>query len=232
MPHTQSWLAVAGGAFLLLLATVAGYLAWRAKDTRPRVVCFGDSLTSCGGPHGRYSDFLANVLPQVLVVNRGISGNTLEDGRRRFRTDVLALRPEAMVIALGANDWKRNERPIEKLYEDFSFMVRSAREAGIEVVIAGTFGEHPDPAGRALRERHKGESDFAVRILEMERQIAREFGCGHLENMQVDLNASDCWDSGGHPNAKGNRLIAARILPLLKEALARAELRKAGERGI
>ena len=225
MPQAQSWFAVVGGAFLVLLAVFAGYLAWRARDTRPRVVCFGDSLTSCGGPHGRYSDFLAKMLPDVLVINKGISGETLEDGRRRFQRDVLDLRPMAMVIVLGANDWKRNERPIEKLREDLEAMVQSASEAGIEVVIAGTFGEHSNPVGRALRERHKGESGFAEQILEMERATARKFGCAHVENMQVDLNSPDCWDSSGHPSAEGNSLIAPQILPLVRSALKRARSR-------
>jgi len=165
------------------------------------------------------------VLPDVSVINKGVSGETLADGRRRFRRDVLALRPVALVIALGANDWKRNERPIASIRQDLEFMVRSAREAGVEVVIAGTFGEHPDPAGRALREQHKGEADLAMQILEVERETARKYGCSHVENMQVDLNTPDCWDSSGHPNPQGNRLIAARILPLLRDALARGRPR-------
>jgi lysophospholipase L1-like esterase len=224
MPQSHTWFGISAGLFLLLLMLGAAYLAWRARETRPRVVCFGDSLTSCGGPHGRYSDFLARELPNVRVINKGISGNTLEDGRRRFQSDVLRLRPEAMVIALGANDWKRNERTVHALREDLEFMVRSAREAGIEVVIAGCFGEHPDPAGRALRERHKGEAGLAAKILEIEKETAQKFKCGYIDNMQIDLNSPDCWDQGGHPSSKGNRLVAARILPLLNEALARAGL--------
>lgn len=223
MPQGQTSVhAILAGSVLTLLVLVAVFTAWRAaRDRRPRVVCLGDSLTACGGSGGRYSDFLAEELPGVLVLNKGISGETLFDGRRRFRRDVLDLRPIAVVIALGANDWKRNERLVEALREDLEFMVRTAREAGIEVVIAGVFGEHPDPYGRALRERHKGGEGLAPQIHQMERDIASRYGCGYVPNMQIDLNSPDCWDDSGHPTPDGNRLVAQRILEPLKEALKR-----------
>jgi len=209
---------------LLALIFVSAIWAWRAaRERKPRVVCFGDSLTSCGGSGGRYSDYLAHALPGMLVINKGVSGETLADGRRRFRRDVLDLGPAALVIALGANDWKRNERSIEALREDLEFMVRSAREAGIRVVIAGVFGEHPDPAGRALRERHKGPEGLAPQIHRMEREIAARYGCGYVPNMQIDLNTPDCWDATGHPSPAGNRLVAQRILEPLREVLAMAD---------
>jgi lysophospholipase L1-like esterase len=215
---------ILAGLVLALLVLLSVAMAWRAaRERKPRVVCFGDSLTSCGGPGGRYADFLAQSLPRMLVINKGVSGETLADGRRRFRRDVLDLKPVAMVIALGANDWKRNERPIEALSDDMEFMVRAAREAGIEVVIAGVFGEHPDPAGRALRQRHEGPVGLAPQIHEMEREIAGKYGCGYVPNMQMDLNTPRCWDGSGHPSPEGNRLIAARILAALKEALTRRE---------
>jgi lysophospholipase L1-like esterase len=207
-----------------LLVIVVAFMAWRAaRDRKPRVVCLGDSLTACGGLGGRYSDFLAQELADVLVLNKGVSGETLADGRLRFQRDVLNLKPVAMVIALGANDWKRNERSIEALRDDLEFMVRTAREADIEVVIAGVFGEHPDPAGRALRERHKGGEGLAPQINQMELDVANRYGCGYVPNMQIDLNTPDCWDSSGHPTPIGNRLAAQRILGPLKEALKKKE---------
>lgn len=225
MPQGQpSIYTLLAGGVLLLLVLVSVVMAWRAaRERKPRVVCLGDSLTSCGGPNGRYSDFLAQSLPEMLLINKGVSGETLFDGRRRFQRDVLDLKPVAMVIALGANDWKRNERPIEALHDDMEFMVRTARKAGIEVVIAGVFGEHPDPAGRALRERHQGPVGLAPQIHEMEREIAGKYACGYVPNMQIDLNTPECWDSTGHPASAGNRLVAQRILEPLKEALTRWE---------
>ncbi len=216
-PSIHALLACVLLALLILMSVVMVRRA--ARERKPRVVCFGDSLTSCGGSGGRYSDFLAHALPEMLVINKGVGGETLFDGRRRFQRDVLDLKPAALVIAMGANDWKRNERPIEALREDLEFMVRAAREAGIRVVIAGVFGEHPDPAGRALRDRHKGPDGLAAQIYEMERAIAGTHGCGHVPNMQIDLNTPGCWDFTGHPTPSGNRLIAVRILSVLNEAL-------------
>jgi lysophospholipase L1-like esterase len=208
------------GGVLVLLVLFVVVMARRAeRDRKPRMICFGDSMTSCGGPGGRYSDYLARSFPEMLLINKGISGETLADGRRRFQRDVLDLKPVALVIALGANDWKRNERPIEALHEDLEFMVRSARQSGIEVVIAGVFGEHPDPTGRALRERHKGPAGLAPQIHAMERALAERYGCGYVPNMQIDLNAPHCWDASGHPSPEGNRLVAMQILDPLQETL-------------
>ena len=49
-----------------------------ASDTPAlKIVCFGDSLTSCGGEGGRYSDMLQISLPQHKLINSGISGDTI-----------------------------------------------------------------------------------------------------------------------------------------------------------
>ena len=34
-----------------------------------KIVCFGDSLTSCGGKNGRYSDMLQKSLPSYIFIN-------------------------------------------------------------------------------------------------------------------------------------------------------------------
>ena len=36
-----------------------------------KIVCFGDSLTSCGGKNGRYSDMLQKSLPSYIFINSG-----------------------------------------------------------------------------------------------------------------------------------------------------------------
>ena len=35
-----------------------------------RVICFGDSLTSCGGEGGRYSDILQDRFPGHEILNK------------------------------------------------------------------------------------------------------------------------------------------------------------------
>ncbi|MBN1556760.1 MAG: hypothetical protein JW951_01290 [Lentisphaerae bacterium] len=185
-----------------------------------RVVCIGDSLTACGGRGGRYTDWLAVWLPEAEIVNKGIGGDTLAGGRARFRRDVLDLDPDAVVIELGANDFWQAERPIEALAADLEHMVRAARNAGIEVVLASCFGdaEAGDASGEFRMDRRRR---YALGISRFERDIAARYDCAYVPNMQVDIKPVDdfpeCWDDRRHPNRAGNKAVARRILAALRE---------------
>jgi hypothetical protein len=67
------------------------------KPDANRVVFFGDSIT-------RGWD-LATSFPNLDYINRGINGQTSSDMLVRFREDVLALQPIAVVILAGVNDF-------------------------------------------------------------------------------------------------------------------------------
>ena len=69
-----------------------------------RIICFGDSLTSCGGPGGRYSDILQQRFPAHEFINKGSGGETFVDAVARVDDDVIALQPGLVVIEFGAND--------------------------------------------------------------------------------------------------------------------------------
>ena len=51
-----------------------------------KIVCFGDSLTSCGGEGGprlggRFSDILEDRFPGHIFVNRGVGGESFVEAR-------------------------------------------------------------------------------------------------------------------------------------------------------
>src|SRR5688500_7586056 len=83
-------------------------LAWDPKASSPaavtgtlspaRVVCFGDSIT-----RGGYPDVLAKTLG-VEVANAGVNGNSSAMGLARMENDVLARKPEVVVVMFGTND--------------------------------------------------------------------------------------------------------------------------------
>ena len=68
-----------------------------------RVVFFGDSITDMWP--------LAAAFPGKPYVNRGISGQTTSQMLVRFRADVIALAPKAVVILAGTNDIAGNTGP-------------------------------------------------------------------------------------------------------------------------
>ena len=216
---------------LIGLAAVAGICAAAAivrvgpRDRRPVLVCLGDSLTSCGGPGGHYSHWLAKLMPDVRVVDAGIGGDTLVGGRARFERDALAHTPDVLLIALGANDFWRNGRPVAQMGEDLEYMVREARARKMQVVVASCFGD------RDFWEEVCTEFDFwrhgvALRIAQMEREVCDAHGCLYVPNMQIDVKPNRLppfWDETDHPNKAGNEQVALCLLPTLRRAL---ELRK------
>jgi lysophospholipase L1-like esterase len=97
----------------------------------PRVVFMGDSITD---GWGRSAPFF----PGKPYVNRGISGQTTPQMLLRFRQDVVALKPAAVVILAGTNDIAGNTGPStpEMIHDNFMSMVEIAKANGIAVVLA------------------------------------------------------------------------------------------------
>jgi len=206
---------------LMTLAAQFIILAGCAKKEPKTIICIGDSLTTCGGADGRYTDYLAKWLPRHKIINKGVDGDTLAGGRARFQKDVIDLKPDIVVIELGANDFWRRERPVTELRADLEDMVIRAKAIGAEVVIASCFGNRTFNTEQNV-EFSQDRFDFADAIAQMETEIAKKHACFYVPNMQVDIKPNGTmpyWEDNNHPNALGNRFVAKRILKELKKAL-------------
>src|SRR5580704_168593 len=79
-----------------------------AEDSRPLIVCFGDSLTAGYGtdPGESYPDYLQADLDaegyHYRVVNEGISGNTTKDSVERVDA-IVAMKPAVVIVEFGGN---------------------------------------------------------------------------------------------------------------------------------
>ena len=71
-------------------------------------------------------------------MGRGVSGQTTPQMLLRFRQDVVALRPNVVVILAGTNDIAGNTGPssLEMIEDNIASMVEIARANGIRVVLA------------------------------------------------------------------------------------------------
>src|ERR1700678_1438103 len=111
------------------------------KDSRPILVCFGDSLTAGYGtdPGQSFPDYLQinldNLDYHYRVVNEGISGNTTKDGVERLPT-ILALHPAIVVVEFGGNDGLRG-LPIADTRANLDKIVGELKDSGAHVVLAG-----------------------------------------------------------------------------------------------
>ncbi len=98
-----------------------------------RVVFMGDSITD-GWQQPRFGGFF----PGKPYVDRGISGQTTPQMLLRFRRDVIALAPKAVVILAGVNDIAGNTGPMtdEDVEGYLASMAELATAHGVKVVMA------------------------------------------------------------------------------------------------
>ncbi|ALN56660.1 lipolytic enzyme, G-D-S-L family [Lysobacter enzymogenes] len=127
------------------------------ESARPlrTVVAFGDSITdgaaSSINRNHRWPDFLAQRLASrdIAVLNAGISGaQVLNDGMgvnalARFERDVLAQRPDSVVLLMGINDigWPgssfepaREAMSAQRLIGGYRQLIARARQAGVRII--------------------------------------------------------------------------------------------------
>ncbi len=134
-----------------------------------RLLFIGDSITDCGRreepytPYGcGYVHLFRNLLLhrhptwRVKILNRGVNGDTIRDLERRWENDVLAERPDRLVVAIGINDvWRRfadpesldDHVPLEEYLGIYRELLRVSQESGIQgVCLATPFFVEPDRA--------------------------------------------------------------------------------------
>ncbi len=197
-----------------------------SKKSPQTIVFLGDSQTTQGGLGGKYTDHLKRLMPDHFIINKGISGDTLEGGRKRFENDVLKLHPDIVVIQLGANDYWKMERPVDELKNDLETMVKQASDNNIKVLIASCFEKDKDRetlekrSGKTAIEKQRAK--YALAIGEMEAEVVKKYNCFYIPNIQEDIKPNtqnEFWIDSNHPNTLGNEIVAKRILIELKKII-------------
>src|SRR5262249_58603626 len=126
-----------------------GKLAPPAKG-ESRVVFLGDSITDGWK--------LADFFPGRPYVNRGISGQTTPQMLIRFRPDVIALQPRAVLILAGTNDIAGNTGPatLEMIEDNLMSIAELAKAHNIRVILASVLPVH-DHGKTKMSERRPPE---------------------------------------------------------------------------
>src|SRR6478752_3226280 len=93
------------------------------KAGEQRVVFMGNSITEAWAP------LFAAEFPGKPYVGRGISGQTTPQMLLRFRQDVIALKPDVVVILGGTNDIAGNTGPstLEMIEDNLASMTEIAK---------------------------------------------------------------------------------------------------------
>ena len=179
------------------------------------ILMLGDSLTAGYGLIKskslpvRLQAALEQTAQGLRVINGGVSGDTTAGGRARLAWS-LAERPNAMIIALGANDGLRGLAP-EQTYANLDAMIRVAKDAGVPVLLAGmrappNLGPEYGSAFDAVFPRLAAEHGVVFYPFLLEGVVARP-----------EFNQDD----GLHPNARGVDIIVGNMIPLVRNLIAR-----------
>jgi len=181
----------------------------RSNDTRPLIVCFGDSLTAGYGTDlGKsYPDYLQADLDakgyHYRVVNEGISGNTTKDGVERVDS-VVAMKPTLVVVEFGGNDGLRGLR-IEDSRANLDKIVATLKASGTKVVLAGI--TLPPDYG----------PDYITQFDETYALLAKKYNVPLLPFLLKGVFGVDgmMQRDKTHATAEGNKVVANNVLPLV-----------------
>lgn len=181
---------------------------------RPVVVVLGDSITAGLGlpvdqafPAVTEALLAEEGLP-VDVRNAGVSGDTSTAGAARVGW-LLKQQPELLVVELGGNDLLRGQ-PVEASKARLLEICGAGVEAGAGVVLLGL------TAPGSVGPDHKARFDAIYP------EVAQSCGATLVPDFLGPLMARPelLQADGLHPTAAGQRLLAERLAPAVREALA------------
>lgn len=203
--------ALVNSLVVLLLCVVPAH----AQTAPTKLAVLGDSLAAGFGlePDQAFPALLQADLQaagrNVTVVNDGVSGDTSAGGLDRLDW-ILGDKPDIVLVELGANDALRGVDPAVT-ERNLAAIVEKLKTVGVTVWLAGM-----------MAPRNLGP-DYVATFDGIYKRIADEYQVPLypfvLEGVAQDpaLNQAD----GLHPNAKGAKVIAERLLPFVTKHLDR-----------
>ena len=203
-------------------------------DPRPVLAAYGDSLVAGWGlssqdalPARLEQEFLA-AGRAVKVLDFGVSGDTSVDGLARL-PEVLAARPQAVLLEFGANDCYQG-LPVAETQDALTQMIEALRAENIAVFLAGWRTrsdlfhpefDDPDLAGLVPMAPPLFNEDYVARFNAVHADLAATYKLPLLPHILEPLldpaapGVGYFQADGVHPNARGARLLAQALAPLL-----------------
>lgn len=173
------------------------------KPGQKRIVFMGDSIT----------EFWSVISPDFFIekpyVNRGISGQTSPQMLIRFRTDVIALKPDIVLIMAGINDIAGNTGPStpEMTANNIFSMAELSMANRIKVILCSVLPANDFPWRQGIKPAEK-----IIILNKMIKKYADANGILFLDyysamvNNQKGMNAAYS-DDGVHPNKNGYEVM-------------------------
>ncbi|QIH40356.1 acylhydrolase [Flavobacterium sp. Sr18] len=182
-----------------------------------RIVFMGDSITEFWSVTD--SEYFAG----KPYVNRGISGQTTPQMLIRFRADVIALKPAAVIILAGINDIAGNSGPatLDMIANNIFSMAQLAKANNIKVILCSVL-----PAYDFSWKPNQNPAEKVVALNKMIKNYADANGILYLDyfsTMKDERNGLKTAYSGDgvHPNKLGYQVMAPLAEKAITEVLAK-----------
>jgi len=191
----------------LLTSTLGAACDSSVSPSKPaaQIVAFGDSLVVGIGTTGG-NNFVSQLSDRVgiSIVNAGRSGDTTGSALGRVQNDVIARQPKVVIVLLGGNDLLQG-LPVSQRVANITSIAQQIRSAGATVILVGLGNDPIDPYGGALP------------------GIASQTGSTHVPGILEGIfGVPSLMADSIHPNNAGHKIMADRMEPALRAALAQA----------
>lgn len=219
---------------LILLVLPAIIFSFTTLQTKKKILFFGDSITQFGaGPNGYIKKFdsLLNekgLASKYETIGAGISGNKIYDLYLRMDSDVLARKPDAVIIFIGVNDvWHKRTSgtgtDADRFERFYNAIIKKLKANNISVFLCtpAVIGEKNDVTNPL-----DGELNGYAALV---RKIANDNSCPLIDLRQaftsyLKANNPDNKDrgvltvDGVHLNMSGNIFVAKKIFDVLSQS--------------
>ena len=204
--------------FKSVLMVVLFVFSTNTANANQKVLVWGDSLSAAYGipvEKGWVNLMRKKLGDKVEITNGSISGETTQGGLTRFTKALKKVKPDFVILELGANDGLRGLPP-SVTKQNLTKIIEQAKKANAEVLLLGM--RIPPNYGVAYSQKfEKVFSDLA-------QQYQLPFIPFFLDNIVTDVNLLQKDEL--HPAAEAQPLILANILPLVNELLKKQASRK------
>jgi lysophospholipase L1-like esterase len=176
----------------------------RYADYQVQVAFLGDSLTD------GYD--LAKYYPQYITANRGIGGDTTFDLEARLQESVYALKPQVVVMLIGANN-------MESMFENYESILKGLKEnlPQTKVVLLSLTAMGGDIWGS--KNQLAAYNNVTIRLL------AEKYGFAFVDlyTPLYDVSIREVYEGytvdGGHFTHEGYLVLTEQITPVLEQLL-------------
>lgn len=184
------------------------------KNEPLRIVAFGDSLTQGWMTRKGYVDFLHEMLKeryheQIEMINRGIPGNTSDDGLERLRRDVLDRDPDLVLLQFALNDAYMGSSPGRLKNNLKSMITRIRLDTAAEILLLTSISIYNEAEDRVADTFYEAITGLAAEeklpVAQVHSYWKKKISQGmhHGDLVQGDMV---------HPTVEGYRLMAEAVM--------------------